>query len=115
MGLLYNEGGFYFDLKYEAPKALDLLRCINFFFAECDNANFYRAIQYFGNLAGMEPMNYYLSFVLNRIFSPDTFYLTDHKFHKLIGSWNYAHAFTNQEIMKVPGFDFQLLISGPQR
>ena len=59
-------------------------------------------------------MNYYLGFVLNRIFSPDTFDLADHKFHKLTGSWNYVHAFTDEEILTVPGFGFQLLMPGPQ-
>ena len=69
--LMYNFGGFYFDLKFEALRPLDPFRKYEILFNDYDQSSQYRGIKYFGGIAGAEPKNYHVNFILNRIFTPD--------------------------------------------
>ena len=93
---LYQFGGFYFDFKYEALRPLDPFRKYEILFNDGDQNNQYQGFRYVGCTAGAEPKNYHLRFVLTRIFDSDTFDLSDHRFGKLTGSYNYLPAFTEE-------------------
>ena len=69
--IMYNVGGFYFDLKFEALKPLDPFRKYEILFNDYDQTSRYKRIEYFGAIAGAEPRNYHMNFILNRIFSSD--------------------------------------------
>ena len=50
--VLYQQGGFYFDFKFEALRPLDPFRKYEILFNECDYTHKYKAINYFGASAG---------------------------------------------------------------
>ena len=70
--LMYNVGGFYFDLKYQAIRPLDPFLKYEILFNDYDQTNQYKEIRFLGGITGVEPRNYHLYFILTRIFTPDT-------------------------------------------
>ena len=108
--LMYNVGGFYFDLKFEALRPLDPFRKYEIIFNDYDQGNNYREIRFFGGIAGAEPRNYHLNFILNRILSSDMVDWSTHMFIHTTGSFNYIYGFTSEEMFTVPGLGFHLFI-----
>ena len=110
--VLYQFGGFYFDFKVEALRPFDPFRKYEILFNGPDSVNGYESIKYFGNPSGAEKNNYHFHFLLTRIFSPDTFIVSNHNFVWETGAFNHMYAFTWEEVYTVPGFGFQLLHPG---
>ena len=108
--LMYNVGGFYFDLKYQAIRPLDPFLKYEILFNDYDQTNQYKEIRFLGGITGVEPRNYHLYFILTRIFTPDTVNWSSNMFIYTTGGYNYIHGFTEEEMYKVPGVGFQLLV-----
>ena len=59
------------------------------------------------------PNNYHLHYVLNKLISQDMFDLYRPDTPKVVGGFILRQSFTEEELYKIPGFGFHLLMPSP--